>query len=56
MWLNHCEHMLVIFFAVSLPSQSTTEQASLKKVTTITYLVLGQKLDTEETRKQKKLK
>ena len=33
-----------------------TEQVSLKKVTTTAPLVLGRKLDTEETSKQKKLK
>ena len=43
-------------FAVFLPPQSTTEQVSLKKVTTTTPLVSGWKLDTEETSKQKKLK
>ena len=43
-------------FAVFLPPQSTTEQASLKKVTTTAPFVLGWKLDTEETSKQKKLK
>ena len=33
-----------------------TEQVSLKKVTTTAPLVLGRKLDTEETSKQKKPK
>ena len=33
-----------------------TEQVSLKKVTTTAPLVLGRKLDTEETCKQKKPK
>ena len=43
-------------FSVLLPPHSTTEQVSLKKVITTTPLVSGQKLDTEETSKQKKLK
>ena len=43
-------------FAVFLPSHSTTEQVSLKKVTTTTPLVSGWKSDTEESSKQKKLK
>ena len=55
MWLRHCEHTPVLF-AASLPPHSTTEQVSLKKVFTITPLVSGQKSDTEETSKQKKLK
>ena len=38
-----------------LPPHSTTEQVSLKKVTTTAPLVSGLKLDTEETSKQKKL-
>ena len=33
-----------------------TEQVNLKKVSTTTCLVPGQKSDTEETSKQKKLK
>ena len=43
-------------FAASLPPHSTTEQVSLKKVSTTTLFVLGRKSDTEETSKQKKLK
>ena len=43
-------------FAAFLPPHSTTEQVSLKKVTTTALLVSGQKLDIEETSKQKKLK
>ena len=43
-------------FAMFLPPHSTTEQVSLKKVTSTTPLVSGWKLDTEETSKQKKLK
>ena len=43
-------------FAVFLPPHSTTEQVSLKKVTTTAPLVSGQKLDTEETSKQTKVK
>ena len=42
-------------FAVSLPPHSATEQVSLKKVSTTSPLVSGQKSDTEETSKQKKL-
>ena len=42
-------------FAVFLPPHRTTEQVSLKIVHHHT-LVSGQKLDTEETSKQKKLK
>ena len=37
-------------------THNMNEQVSLKKVTTTTPIVLGQKLDTEETNKQKKLK
>ena len=43
-------------FAAPLPPHSATEQVSLKKVSTTAPLVLGQKSDTEETSKQKKLK
>ena len=43
-------------FGVSLPPHSTTEQVSLKKVSTTSRLVSGWKSDTEETSKQKKLK
>ena len=44
------------FFAASLPPQSLTEQMSLKKkVFTTAPIVSGQKSDTEETSKQKKL-
>ena len=42
-------------FAASLPPHSTTEQVSLKKVSTTVPFVSGQKPDTEETSKQKKL-
>ena len=42
-------------FAASLPPHSVTEQASLKKVSIAAPLVSGQKSDTEETCKQKKL-
>ena len=42
-------------FAVFLPPHSTTEQVGLKKVST-TAPLSGQKLDTEETSEQKKLK
>ena len=42
-------------FAASLPPHSTTEQVSLK-VSTTAPLVPGQKSDTEETSKEKKLK
>ena len=38
------------------PPHSTTEQVSLKKVSTTAPLVLGRKSDTEEPSKQKKLK
>ena len=55
MWLRHCEHMPV-FFAVSLPPHSMTEQVSLKKVSTTAPFVSGKKPDTEEISKQKKLK
>ena len=43
-------------FAGSLPPHSATEQVNLKKVSTTALLVSGQKSDTEETSKQKKLK
>ena len=55
MWLRHYEHTPVLFVA-SLPPHSTTEQVSLRKVSTTAHLVSGQKSDTEETSKQKKLK
>ena len=42
-------------FAASLPPHSTTDQVSLKVSTTAPF-VSGQKSDTEETSKQKKLK
>ena len=54
MWLRHCEHVPVLF-AVSLPPHSATEQVSLKKVFTTAPFVSGQKSDTEETSKQRKL-
>ena len=56
MWPRHCEHIPVLFVCSIPPSHSTTEQVSLKKVTTTAPLVSRQKLDTEETSKQKKLK
>ena len=40
-------------FEASLTPHSTTEQVSLKKVTTTVPIVSGQKLDTEETSRQK---
>ena len=43
-------------FAASLPPHSLTEQVSLKKVSSTAPLVSGQKSDTEESSKQKKLK
>ena len=55
MGLRHCERTSVLF-AASLPPHSVTEQVSLKKVSTTAHLVPGQKSDTEETSKQKKLK
>ena len=55
MWLRHCEHTSVLF-AASLLLHSTTEQVSLKKKKKVsTPFVSGQKSDTEETSKQKKL-
>ena len=42
--------------ACALLPHSATEQVSLKKVSTTALLVSGQKSDTEETSKQKKLK
>ena len=43
-------------FAASLPPHSATEHVSLKEVSTTARFVSGQKSDTEETSKQKKLK
>ena len=45
-----------VLFAASLHPHSTIEQVSLKKVSTTASFVSGQKSDTEETSKQKKLK
>ena len=50
--VNTCQCYL---FAASLPPHSTTEQVSLK-VSTTAPLVPGQKSDTEENSKEKKLK
>ena len=63
-WLRHCEHTPVLFVCSVPPSPSATEQVSLKrkkkkkgkkKVSTTVHFVSGQKPDTEETSKQKKL-
>ena len=56
-WDTASTHQCYLF-AASLPPHSTTEKVSLKKKkkSTTTSLVWGQKSDTEETNKQKKLK
>ena len=51
-WITVSTHQWYLF-AVFLPPHNTTEQMSLKKVATTAPLVLGQKLDTEETSKER---
>ena len=61
-WLRHCEHMPVLFVC-SIPPylptspqwDRTSEPKKKKKVSTTVPFVSGQKPDTEETSKQKKL-
>jgi len=55
-WLRHCEHTPVLFVCSSPPSPQRNWTSELKKVFTTAPLVSGQKSDTEETSKQKKIK
>ena len=55
-WLRHYEHMLVLSVCSISPSPQCDYEPKKKKVSTTVPLVSGQKTDTEETSKQKKLK
>ena len=54
-WLRHCEHMPVLFVCSVSPSPQCDWTSEPKNVSTTAHFVSGQKSDTEETSKQKKL-